>query len=91
MQWSKEEQAMINRCANLENGDEIVSLWREFETGETREAQFVKRLDKLEMTFQAHEYGITYPVVNLSEFWDGTDRFALGELQEMYNRLEKSR
>ena len=91
MQWSIEEQAMINRCANLENGDEIVSLWREFEIAETREAQFVKRLDKLEMTFQAHEYGMTYPVVNLSEFCDGTDRFDMGVLQEIYNTLEKYR
>jgi len=37
-------------------GEEMLSLWKEYEAGETREARLVKDLDKLEMTLQALEY-----------------------------------
>ena len=38
------------------SGDEIVSLFSEFEDKSTPEAQFVNQLDKLEMVLQAREY-----------------------------------
>ena len=37
-------------------GADIESLWLEYENGETREAQLLKDLDKLEMLVQAEEY-----------------------------------
>ena len=37
-------------------GDEIVSLWKEYEEGRTEEAKLLKDLDKLEMILQAQEY-----------------------------------
>ncbi len=35
--------------------EELVGLWREFEAGESTEAQFVRALDKLELLFEAVE------------------------------------
>ena len=86
-----EEQAMRGICATIENGGAVFSLWQEYETGETREAQFVRRLDKLEMMFQAHEYGKNQSEVDLSEFWDGMEGYNFSELQEIYNNLKQSR
>jgi len=37
-------------------GDEIISLWKEYEAGETDEAKLLKDLDKIEMILQAQEY-----------------------------------
>jgi putative hydrolases of HD superfamily len=37
-------------------GEEILSLWKEYEAGETPEAKLVKDMDKLEMILQALEY-----------------------------------
>ncbi len=36
--------------------EEILSLWEEYECGETATAQYVKLIDKVEMYLQAHEY-----------------------------------
>ena len=40
----------------LMGGDEIISLWKEYEAGETEEAKLLKDLDKIEMILQAQEY-----------------------------------
>ena len=40
----------------LLGGDEIISLWKEYEAGETNEAKLLKDLDKIEMILQAQEY-----------------------------------
>ncbi|KAL7464934.1 hypothetical protein ACHAXS_005267 [Conticribra weissflogii] len=37
-------------------GEEILSLWKEYEEGTTEESKLVKDLDKLEMILQAMEY-----------------------------------
>eukprot|EP00584_Thalassiosira_punctigera_P004068 CAMPEP_0172526662 /NCGR_PEP_ID=MMETSP1067-20121228/1524_1 /TAXON_ID=265564 ORGANISM="Thalassiosira punctigera, Strain Tpunct2005C2" /NCGR_SAMPLE_ID=MMETSP1067 /ASSEMBLY_ACC=CAM_ASM_000444 /LENGTH=217 /DNA_ID=CAMNT_0013310217 /DNA_START=192 /DNA_END=845 /DNA_ORIENTATION=- len=37
-------------------GDEILSLWKEYEDGQTEEARLLKDLDKIEMILQAQEY-----------------------------------
>ena len=42
----------IRRMLDDETGDEIYSLWHEFEAGETIEARFVKALDNLEVQIQ---------------------------------------
>jgi len=42
----------IRRMLGDETGDEIYSLWHEFEAGETAEAKFVKALDNLEVQIQ---------------------------------------
>ncbi|MCD4673438.1 MAG: HD domain-containing protein, partial [Anaerolineaceae bacterium] len=40
----------------LEEGTYILSLWEEYEAGETAEAKFVRELDRLEMGLQACVY-----------------------------------
>ncbi|MFQ5950922.1 MAG: HD domain-containing protein [Candidatus Geothermarchaeales archaeon] len=51
--------------------EEISDLWREYARGETREATFLRELDKLEMAFQALRYERSYPNLKqkLEQFW----------------------
>lgn len=52
---AREEDA-IRMLSELVGSEEILSLWKEFEEKKTREAQFVRQIDKLEMALQALEY-----------------------------------
>lgn len=52
-------------------GDELIQLWTEYENGESKEAKFVKQLDKLEMIVQADEYEREQKV-ELSDFFEST-------------------
>jgi len=52
----REEEAVVALCADLPGGDELTALWREFEYGESAEADFVRQMDKLEMALQALAY-----------------------------------
>lgn len=56
---------------NSEIGDQLVTLWQEYEEGKTKEARFVKQLDKLEMIVQADEYE-TQQNVQLDDFFQST-------------------
>lgn len=53
-----ERKAINEICAGVGApvGEEIRTLWEEFEAGETPEARHVKDLDKFEMVLQADEY-----------------------------------
>ena len=51
-----ERKVMENLTEKIENGEELFNLWMEFEEGETKEAVFVRSLDKLEMLFQCIVY-----------------------------------
>jgi putative hydrolase of HD superfamily len=86
-----ENEAMKTMCADGGNTAEILALWHEYESGETNEAIFVKRLDKLEMMFQAFIYNKEQPTVDLEEFWDGMKDYDFGNLQIIYNALTQSR
>lgn len=86
-----EEEAMKKLCSELENGDEILTLWYELEKGESPEAQFIKRLDKLEMMFQAKEYAQEQPEKDLELFWEMIEDFEFGELGEIFNKLKAER
>jgi putative hydrolase of HD superfamily len=44
--------------------DELKALWDEYEAGKSKEARFVRAMDKLDMALQAQEYG------GLEEFID---------------------
>ena len=55
LEKKEKEQASMNGLLDSmpdENRQEIMDLWQEFEKDETREARFVKALDKLESYFQ---------------------------------------
>ena len=86
-----EKEAMENLCSNLDNGEEILQLWYELENGETREARFVRRLDKLEMMFQAKEYAEEQPGKDLELFWEMIQGFEFEELAPIFDSLKESR
>ncbi len=50
------EKRIIEEFANKIGKKEIVDLWEEFESGKTKEAVFVRSLDKLDMALQALIY-----------------------------------
>lgn len=52
----------------LPGAETYLSLWLEFETGETLEARFVRQLDRLEMAFQASVYELQ-GLGNMGEFF----------------------
>eukprot|EP00275_Glaucocystis_incrassata_P001562 EC123335.1.p1 GENE.EC123335.1~~EC123335.1.p1 ORF type:complete len:192 (+),score=31.90 EC123335.1:74-649(+) len=53
-------------------GDEMFSLWTEYEDGTTPEAKFVKDVDKFEMILQASEYEQAQGC-DLQQFFDSTE------------------
>ncbi len=53
----RQERESIQRIAErVPSGKEWLTLWEEFEAGESAEAQLVRQLDRLEMAFQAMVY-----------------------------------
>jgi putative hydrolases of HD superfamily len=77
---SKEEKHRLEKDALLEITEflsedlreEIKSLWFEYEDGKTKEAVYVKDIDKLEMIIQADEYEREDASKNLQDFFDST-------------------
>jgi len=55
---SREEEALGKMLKNLDpnQAEQYLSLWTEFEEGKTKEARFVREVDKLEMILQAVDY-----------------------------------
>ncbi|KAI6139800.1 HD domain-containing protein [Pisolithus tinctorius] len=68
-----ESEAMHNFVHDMLHGSEaalkIEALWREYEEQQTKEAKFVKDLDRLEMALQAREYEKEHGR-HLQEFFD---------------------
>lgn len=83
-----EVDAFKEISSNIDNGFELLELFQEYNEDRTLEAKFVKRLDRLEMMFQAHEYSVDQPSVDLQEFWSRIQEFDFGNLKEMFNDLE---
>jgi putative hydrolase of HD superfamily len=52
----REEESASQVFSRLPQGETYLALWREFEYGDTREARFVRQIDRLEMAFQASIY-----------------------------------
>src|SRR5690606_22690165 len=50
-------------------GQLLWDLWNEYEDGETKEALFVKDVDKFELLLQMVEYERSHPEKDLKEFW----------------------
>eukprot|EP00871_Galdieria_phlegrea_P003275 jgi/Galph1/3949/GphlegSOOS_G2640.1 len=72
--------------ASLPIGHEIYMLWKEYETGCTEEAKFVKQVDKLEMLIQAYEYEKDQQL-DLSEFFSSSS--TLIQHHNLSNQLEE--
>ncbi len=48
---------------------EYLAIWREYASGTSEEAWFLKQLDKLEMALQALDYEERFPDLNFDTFW----------------------
>ncbi|XP_064597413.1 5'-deoxynucleotidase HDDC2-like [Liolophura sinensis] len=91
----REEAAMkyICRLVNPDLGTELYSIWEEYENQTSKEAEFVKDLDRFEMILQAHEYEQDdQQKVNLQEFFDSTrGKFQTKTVDEWSKGLEEIR
>ncbi|MFH0714366.1 MAG: HD domain-containing protein [Candidatus Diapherotrites archaeon] len=101
MDWSQKielEEKALNKVANElgpAQAKEIVSLWKEYEEGKSKEAKFAKDLDQLEKAFQASEYEkAKNHSKSLDEFYTNTEnKFSNAEIKKLFQKLldEKSR
>ncbi|MFC6988031.1 HD domain-containing protein [Haloplanus sp. GCM10025708] len=74
----REREAMADLTATLDAGEEVRTLWEEYEARETPEARFVKDMDLVEMCLQALYY-------EREGRYDAAD----GEAFEAYDRLDE--
>lgn len=69
----REDDAMADL---LESRPDLLAIWREAEAGETAEAVFLKRMDRLDMRLQAERYEATgrIPADKAAEFVASAER-----------------
>jgi putative hydrolase of HD superfamily len=63
----RETAAIEHLCGELPHGEQLLGLWREYDEGQTPEAQAAHQLDALEMAIQAREYEAQFGI-DLAEF-----------------------
>ena len=51
-----ETEAMLDLSKGFPEGNRMLELYREYESGDTEEAKFLKLCDKLDMAFQSYVY-----------------------------------
>jgi len=72
----REEEAMEKILGAMEGGsaaaNNLKTIWREYEDGDTDEAKFVKDVDRIEMISQAVIYERRFPDVKLDGFFEST-------------------
>ena len=69
---SMEAEALRKIFSKLDQGEELIALWQQYEAQETPEAQLVKQIDRLEFAFQASVYE-HQGKVDGSEFYEKVD------------------
>lgn len=89
--FRQERAAMEQLCAQIDNGQEILNLWYEFEENITPESRLVSAIDRLEMMFQAEEYGREQPDKDLELFWEMSTSEHFGDILEIYESLRVRR
>jgi putative hydrolases of HD superfamily len=82
-----EREGLHQVVDKLNSGEEIARLWEEYVAGETREARFVRQIDRLEMAFQASLYEAE-GLARVDEFFQSAD-LAINEpaLREVFDAL----
>lgn len=86
------EQASVQRVLHrLPNRERYLTLWHEYEAGDTPEARFVRQVEKLEMALQASVYELQ-GLAELGEFFAST-KMALedDQLRETLSVIENLR
>ncbi|MFW5747086.1 MAG: HD domain-containing protein, partial [Nanoarchaeota archaeon] len=71
---SQEQKAMEELAQYIDHGNQMCLLYKEYEQQETKEAQILKQLDKLEMAQQALEYENPRNPNHLKEFWENAKK-----------------
>jgi putative hydrolases of HD superfamily len=85
------ERKELLEVLKLVEEDDMIKLFDEYEKGETKEAKFLKQLDKLEMAIQAYEYEKQHKI-NLGEFFETTEFFVKNKfLKQVLIGLKKLR
>jgi putative hydrolase of HD superfamily len=97
---TKEEKHRLERKALVELkkvlgddqplGDELISLFDEYEQGKTKEAIYVKDIDKFEMILQAHEYEQAQGL-KLDPFFESTQGYFKTHLFQSLDRELRER
>ncbi|XP_014767681.1 5'-deoxynucleotidase HDDC2 [Octopus bimaculoides] len=91
----REETAMnlIKDMVGGAVGQEFFQLWQEYENVSSKEAEYVKDLDKFEMVLQAYEYEqLDRKPKSLQDFFDSTKgHFTTKQVQKWMSELEKIR
>lgn len=84
---SRELASIEKVFANYPNGEEFISLWSEFEEAKSKEAVFLKQIDKFEMGIQAAIYkGHDNP--KMDEFIDSANKVMDSpELRELFKKV----
>ena len=87
----KKERKAMQEILSLLDQEEYLKLFDEYEENRTKEARFIKQLDKLEMVIQAYEYEKKYKV-NLDEFFEYTEKVVDNvKLKQVLKDIEKLR
>jgi putative hydrolases of HD superfamily len=88
----REHAGLLQVVEKLASGEELIQVWEEYAAGETREARFVRQIDRLEMAMQASVYE-TNGFSQMSEFFASADAGlkepALREVFEALTALRK--
>lgn len=76
-----------------EKGKRFLKLWDEYNDQKTKEALFLKQVEKLEMALQALEYEASRRNSStLDEFWENAEKYLEGkELEPFLKELKKLR
>lgn len=80
---AKEKAAVEQMLGKLPNGGEYLSLWEEYERGESLEARIVREVDRLEMGLQACVYELQ-GAPDLSQFFASAEKVvSSGPMREL--------
>ena len=87
---AKEAVAMQQLLEGVSRAD-LLEIFKDFQGGDSPEAQIIHQLDKLEMAIQAYEYEQAHHV-QLQEFFDNAvNHITNPALREVFDRLLKRR
>jgi putative hydrolases of HD superfamily len=75
VKFANEQRALAQICAELPNGDEIMSLWLRFENSDDPAAVFGRQLDKYQALEKSLEYELAQGIPLFEEFLTFTVNF----------------
>jgi 5'-deoxynucleotidase YfbR-like HD superfamily hydrolase len=86
----REDAALKQIFQDILNREDYLNLWTEYQNQETKEAIFIRNIDKLEMAFQAMEYQEEFPKLDLAEFIKEAEKqIDLPEVHDLLNDIKK--